>query len=659
MYVSSSSSTLPLSLARLEDIQSDCLADDVDIDYERMQHWSEAEATRYFESGGTEAPAAPVDEALAALLTELSLSHLTGCLGGTQFSSLLAYDRASLLSHLKVRGVSNLAERQKLATALLKAQKRPMAVGSVPTGRIAGRTTGRSKPLPPPLPPHRRLTREELATAAAQVSSGAWYGLPIPRSFEELQSPAFGEAWLSGALHAAGTLPESCNVARLVKLHELELSGEDAQGGAGHKAILTVEYTGAAEELAGVHTQLFVKLPWRLDLPSGTALAEQATHYRHVLSSQYGDGDGLELSAYMFLEGLLPVRIPKFYFGDICRASTNYVLITECIPYTPGPPAAATGDEAAAQAAAQAGAILPKCGKYQDHRLPNSADYYFALLRSMARIAAAEKRGALGEHRAVFAGSSGTLGRSAGGTSRVPVDSPARRESRRQASGGMLDILVDFITNVATGLFPPELRDPAFLRRFKAQCVECSAFFAHAAHYVARQPDYAAFTHVNLQIDNGFFWRDEAGALHAGLLDWYNCGVAPFAQVFQGCLSGAEPSVLAAHEDGLMRCFVDEYVREGGPQISWEELRRQWRLLFVTSLVAQIQFIQTDILREGVPRAEWPSIASRDDPRVMGRWNVRCRVISLIDGVGFWRLRDLHGEYMRWVQDSRDLFPDG
>ena len=61
----------------------------------------------------------------------------------------------------------------------------------------------------------------------------------------------------------------------------------------------------------------------------------------------------------------------------------------------------------------------------------------------------------------------------------------------------------------------------------------------------------------------------------------------------------------------------------------------------------------------GVPRAEWPSIASRDDPRVMGRWNVRCRVISLVDGLGFWALRDLHGEYMRWVGESRDLFPDG
>ena len=48
------------------------------------------------------------------------------------------------------------------------------------------------------------------------------------------------------------------------------------------------------------------------------------------------------------------------------------------------------------------------------------------------------------------------------------------------------------------------------------------------------QADYGALTHPNLQIDNGFYWRDASGALQAGLLDWYNCGEMPFAAVLQG-----------------------------------------------------------------------------------------------------------------------------
>ena len=49
-----------LSQAQLKDIQSDCLADDVAIDFERMSTWTEAEARTYFESGGTSATLPPV-----------------------------------------------------------------------------------------------------------------------------------------------------------------------------------------------------------------------------------------------------------------------------------------------------------------------------------------------------------------------------------------------------------------------------------------------------------------------------------------------------------------------------------------------------------------------------------------------------------------------
>ena len=45
-----------LSLADLESIQSDAMADDVPIDLERMSGWTAEQATTFFESGGTEVP---------------------------------------------------------------------------------------------------------------------------------------------------------------------------------------------------------------------------------------------------------------------------------------------------------------------------------------------------------------------------------------------------------------------------------------------------------------------------------------------------------------------------------------------------------------------------------------------------------------------------
>ena len=59
-------SAMPLTLAQLKDIQADALADDIDIELERMQHWTLEEATKFFESGGQDAPSAAGTHDVAA-----------------------------------------------------------------------------------------------------------------------------------------------------------------------------------------------------------------------------------------------------------------------------------------------------------------------------------------------------------------------------------------------------------------------------------------------------------------------------------------------------------------------------------------------------------------------------------------------------------------
>ena len=158
--------------------------------------------------------------------------------------------------------------------------------------------------------------------------------------------------------------------------------------------------------------------------------------------------------------------------------------------------------------------------------------------------------------------------------------------------------------------------------------------------------------HANLQIDNGFFWRTQSGELEAGLLDFYNFTRAPFAGIFMGCLSGAEPDVLTAHLPGLMRCFASEYAAAGGPSIDADELLLQFQLLYVSTLVNSLTFIASDIYTEGPPRSEWRDISSKEDPRVMGRWNVRCRTIAIIQSLAFWQQQKLHATFMGWVRSG-------
>ena len=68
--------------------------------------------------------AIPGDPTLHALLTSVSLGHLSTELCNQSVGELSVLARPDLLTRLKVCGVAKLTERQKLATALAKERKR-------------------------------------------------------------------------------------------------------------------------------------------------------------------------------------------------------------------------------------------------------------------------------------------------------------------------------------------------------------------------------------------------------------------------------------------------------------------------------------------------------------------------------------------------------
>lgn len=75
---------------------------------------------------------------------------------------------------------------------------------------------------------------------------------------------------------------------------------------------MTVEYAVKRPEL---HERLFIKVPWAYDVNP---------KWRTILSSQYGDGDARELSVYVLAEDLMPVRMPRLYFADLSRETSNH-----------------------------------------------------------------------------------------------------------------------------------------------------------------------------------------------------------------------------------------------------------------------------------------------------------------------------------------------
>ena len=124
---------MPLSISELQDIQSDAMAEDIDIDIGKMSMWSRTDAEKFFESGGTEEPAAASvaaaaeadtdgdGAALSAMLAGAGLAHLQDCMRDETRDGLVEMmqnDRAKLLPHLKSAGVAKLPERQKIRDLL-------------------------------------------------------------------------------------------------------------------------------------------------------------------------------------------------------------------------------------------------------------------------------------------------------------------------------------------------------------------------------------------------------------------------------------------------------------------------------------------------------------------------------------------------------------
>ena len=53
--------------------------------------------------------------------------------------------------------------------------------------------------------------------------------------------------------------------------------------------------------------------------------------------------------------------------------------------------------------------------------------------------------------------------------------------------------------------------------------------------------------------------------------------------------------------------------------------------------------------------AEWNSVQDRWDPLVMGKWNVRCRTIAILQLLGFYKAAPLHATFMAWVKKHPEL----
>lgn len=386
------------------------------------------------------------------------------------------------------------------------------------------------------------------------VAPGDAYGLEFPFSLAMLQE--HGPGFLTRAFHASGVISADNQVTEILSMKPIE------QKGASENALMTIAY---ARHEPGIETELFVKMPpANVERKFGLA------------GMSHGEVEMARLSQ----KGIVPVETAKYYFADYCTHTANYILITGKVPFGVAP-------------------IEPAYHKGYDFMVPDAGEHYRVLTQALVRLVAAHKTGAMGyDIEEIF-----------------PYARAARDFWPSAESAGKIDRLIDFIGRIAPQLFIREGTDPVFLKQWREDLLFGLANKDRVIAWLHANPDYTGLCHSNLNIDNAWYWRDDAGALHVGLLDWGGTGQMSIGQALSSMLMMPEPEGYLALVHETISHFIAGYQAATGIALDPAMLRFHYKAsVFSTAIWIIVDYI-TDMLFQ-YSEADYAGMKDRYDARL-------------------------------------------
>lgn len=417
--------------------------------------------------------------------------------------------------------------------------------------------------------------------------------ISIPAHAEALL--AAGPAFLTQAFHAFGSLPADNRVAAITACEAF------GGGNSGHKLRLSLAYERPAP---GLDSALFVKFSRDFD-------------------DAFRDRRRYELEAEVHLAELsrhpaFPVTVARPYFADFHHESGTGLLIMQQIAFGQG----------------DIEPLHPKC---MDHELADPLPYYRATITALARLAAAHKSGRLSpEADRLFP----TDVEAVAADLPIPWDEAGLRAA--------VSRLGEFAKSCPQ-ILPASVTAPGFITRLEEDAV---AFLRHeeeVRRFLAGNPDFLALAHWNTNIDNAWFWRDEAGALQCGLLDWGMVRVMHVTRALWGGLSAAEMAMLNAHLDELLALFATELAAQGGPKLDLAELGLHFDLALAMTGLALMMDLPVLVLSRLPAAARASGLHDpllREDPVVHGFHHVTANFLNL------WATRDFGASLKRMLERS-------
>jgi len=573
---------------------------------------------------------APAATASVAPAPDVEQPELWQIVGGVDKGGIVVREGESTSSAQKPERLSTGALVEQLALKGDRLQYK-LKTGTGPSeGWVSVKLTGKDLAVPwveiGPDGPRRRppawkvvkqpsIEFAQMKEVAARDEPGDYFGIKFPYTKDKIVD--MGPEWLTQAFHKSGVLPRDNAVTKIFDAKEF------VGGGAGLKCTFSVEYK---KDEPYLHKQLFAKLPHK---PGGSD--------RYYVSCMWNH-DRPEIIFNIFVQDSVPFRVPKFYFGDISAHTTNFILITESIPWS-----------ACGKKEFEPGEIEPAYDKYKDWELPDGGPlYYTACCRALGKMAAYHKIGKL--HKEV--------------NEMFPMPapitaihaSPAVDPGTRKQNAAKIDQLVRFMSETAKAVMPPEVTELAWLERWKEELLEMMDYQAEMFCYCSgagtKNPqDYVGLTHNNLQIDNAFFWRSELNEVQVGLLDWGVLCCGPLVAAVQGCISGASTEVLQKHHGAFLEAFIESYSEHGGPLLDLERFKMM-SLLQMMNWSATIISNVAQVLKYTKPK-EWSEITDWMDPRLVDRFQTRAHTTQFKEALQLWQKWDLFSVFKKWKAELK------
>lgn len=413
-------------------------------------------------------------------------------------------------------------------------------------------------------------------------------GLALPADGAALL--AMGPDFLTRAFAAWGLLGTDEAVVAITRAQPFE------GGNSGDKLLLDVAYDPPRPDLPG---ELFVK-------------------FSRCLSDPFRDRRRAELAAEVHLAALsrhpaFPVAVARACFADFHEESGTGLVITARIAYGEG-------------------GIEPLRAKCMDHLLPDAPAHYRAILTALARLAGAHKAGRLEPDASAL----------------FPFDAASAAADLPIADGlarlpGQIAALADF-ARACPGLIPAPLAEPAFLARLEADARRFLENEGALRAFLHADPDMIALAHWNGHLDNAWFWRDAAGTLACGLIDWGMVRVMNLGYALWGALSGAEPAMLLADLDALLALFAAELAAAGGPTIAPTKLATHFDLALMLLGLSMLMDAPALVLARNPRAAE---ATGPRDPVMFANEVARTFLHVFVNLLWLWHRRDFAGSLDR------------